>query len=284
MHTEVMITRWEGSHSRSAADSVAEEEPLEIRINGESLAVTMRTPGDDVDLAAGFLLAEGIVREPDEILSMAYCMDPANPDLRNIVNVYLRTGWDSGKDPTNWERRFTSTSSCGLCGKARIEAVACLSPPLPASGFKVSPDLLCSLPELMRSAQQAFDRTGGLHAAGLFDSTGRLLVLREDVGRHNAVDKVVGNELLKERLPLSDRILMVSGRASFEIMQKAAVSRTPVVCAVSAPSSLAVQLARDLNITLVGFLREDRMNIYAAPDRVRSCAPAPVRRRLPPAI
>ncbi len=268
MQAEVTITRWQGDTARESRDTVAAEEPLEIRINGESLAVTMRTPGDDFALAAGFLLAEGIVQTADEIGAMAYCADPENPDLQNIVNVYLASDWNPDVETTRWKRNFTANSSCGLCGKASIEAVRCLAPPLPDSDFRVSVGIIHTLNERLRAAQRVFAQTGGLHAAGLFDGQGTLLALREDVGRHNAVDKLIGAELLAERVPLAERLLMVSGRTSFEIMQKAAVARVPIVCAVSAPSSLAVQLASDLRMTLIGFLRGDTMNVYAGAERV----------------
>ncbi|HZO89988.1 MAG TPA: formate dehydrogenase accessory sulfurtransferase FdhD [Chthonomonadaceae bacterium] len=272
MQAEVPITRWEGDTARESVDSVVVEEPLEIRINGESLTVTMRTPGDDFALAAGLLFTEGIIRSADDIGGMAYCTDPDNPHLQNIVNVYLAGDWRPDQERGRWQRSFMATSSCGLCGKASIEAVRCFAPPIAASDFRVSVGVVRCLSERMRAAQRVFARTGGLHAAGLFDQEGALLVLREDVGRHNAVDKLLGAELLAERIPLSERILMVSGRTSFEIMQKAAVAGAPVVCAVSAPSSLAVQLARELNMTLIGFLRGDTMNVYAGAERVYSGA------------
>ena len=268
MHAEVAITRWEGDRAREDVDTVVVEEPLEIRIHGESLTVTMRTPGDDFALAAGLLFAEGIVRGPDEIGAMAYCEDPENPELQNIVNVYLEAGWPQDTEAARWKRNFLANSSCGLCGKASIEAVRCLAPPLPPSEFRVSVGVIGQLSDRLRAAQRIFAKTGGLHAAGLFDGAGNLLALREDVGRHNAVDKLIGSELLAGRAPLSERILMVSGRTSFEIMQKAAVARIPIVCAVSAPSSLAVQLARDLHMTLIGFLRGDTMNVYAGAERL----------------
>jgi FdhD protein len=268
MQAEVPITRWEGDTARASRDTVVVEEPLEIRVNGENLTVTMRTPGDDFALTAGLLLAEGIVQSAEDIGAMAYCADPEDPQLQNIVNVHLDTGWNRDAETTRWKRNFTATSSCGLCGKASIEAVKCLAPPLPASDFRVPIGVFRAFDAQLRAAQRIFARTGGLHAAGLFDGAGTLLALREDIGRHNAVDKLIGGELLAERLPLAERILMVSGRTSFEIMQKAAVARIPVLCAVSAPSSLAVQLAQDLNMTLIGFLRGDTMNIYAGAERI----------------
>lgn len=266
MHTEVTITRWQGDDSRRSFDQVAVEEPLEIRINGESLSVTMRTPGDDFALAAGFLHAEGIIHSGEEIGSMAYCSDPENPELQNIVNVFLDAGWQS--EDRRWKRNFTATSSCGLCGKASIESVRLHAAPLDSRCFQVPAAVIRSLPDRLRAAQRTFEKTGGLHAAGLFDGEGALLSVREDVGRHNAVDKLIGAELLADRVPLGERIMMVSGRTSFEIVQKAAVARVPVLCAVSAPSSLAVQLARDLNMTLIGFLRGENMNVYVGEDRV----------------
>jgi FdhD protein len=267
---DVRIVRWEGDTNRDSADAVVVEEPLEIRVNDESLVVTMRTPGDDFALAAGFLFAEGIVRSSWDIAAMGYCAAPGDPDAQNLLNVQLKTGWSSEDAASRWERSFIATASCGVCGKTNIEAARCHAPPLEETEFRVPVGALRGLSERMRAAQRTFERTGGLHAAGLFDREGTLLSLKEDVGRHNAVDKLVGAEVLAGRVPLSERILLVSGRAGFEILQKAAAARIPVVCAVSAPSSQAVQLARDLNMTLVGFLRGDTMNVYASPHRIHA--------------
>lgn len=268
MHQEVRITRWEGALSTKNKDTVVVEEPLEIRINGESLSMTMRTPGDDFALTAGFLLTEGIIQSADEINSMAYCQDPQDASLQNIVNVYLPENWQGDSDPAQWDRRFTATSSCGLCGKTSLEGVRRKVEPLAVSTFQVRAETITSLSDRMREAQKVFAKTGGLHAAALFDAEGRLIALREDIGRHNAVDKLIGAEALEDRMPLEERIMMVSGRTSFEIMQKVAVARVPILCAVSAPSSLAVELAHELNITLIGFLRGDTMNVYSAEERI----------------
>lgn len=268
MHAEIDIIRWEGDAARTSRDTLAVEEPLEIMVNGESLTVTMRTPGDDFALAAGFLFAEGIVQDRWDIQTMGYAAGSADPEWQNIVNVQLKTDRRQEQDPARWQRSFIGTSSCGICGKTSLEAVRCVALPLPAAEFLVPVGVIRGFSEKMRAAQRVFARTGGLHAAGLFDVQGNLLALAEDVGRHNAVDKLIGGEVMGGRIPLSERILMVSGRTSFEIMQKAAVARAPVVCAVSAPSSLAVQLARDLNMTLIGFLRGDTMNVYANAERI----------------
>jgi FdhD protein len=270
MDTRIEIMRWEGDAARACTDSVALEEPLEILLNGESLAVTMRTPGDDFALTAGFLFAESLIRSAWDIQAMGYCGVPDDPDAQNLLHVALKAEGNPAFARARLQRNFLATSSCGVCGKASLAAAQCLAPPLPDSDFCVPVAALRAQNAQMRAAQSTFDRTGGLHAAGLFTEEGALLSLREDVGRHNAVDKLIGTEVLAGRMPLNDRILMVSGRSSFEIMQKAAMARIPVVCAVSAPSSLAVRLARDLNMTLIGFLRGDTMNIYAGAERVRS--------------
>lgn len=249
---------------RHRTDALAGEEPLEIRAAGPGqepvrVAVTMRTPGDDFELAAGFLITEGLVA-PDGIDAVAYCEDP-DAQHYNVVTVRTRTPFDLGTA----ERNFFATSSCGICGKATLEAVTVRCTPLPP-GPKVSADALLAMPDALRERQQVFDRTGGLHAAGLFDPDGGLCLLREDVGRHNAVDKVVGAVAL-ETGP-SGQVLLVSGRLSFEIVQKAAVARIPIICAISAPSSLAVSAADELGVTAIGFLRPGGLNIYTHPDRV----------------
>ncbi|MDQ2730529.1 MAG: formate dehydrogenase accessory sulfurtransferase FdhD [Armatimonadota bacterium] len=268
MHTKVKMTRWEGARSSTNEDTVVVEEPLEIRINGESFSVTMRTPGDDFALTAGFLLAEGVIRSAEEINSMAYCQDPQAAALQNIVNVYLPEDWQGEGEPGRWDRRFAATSSCGLCGKTSLEGVLKKVEPLPASSFRVRAEVVTCLSSRMREAQKVFAMTGGLHAAALFDGVGRLIALREDIGRHNAVDKLIGAEALACRMPLEERVMMVSGRTSFEIMQKVAVARVPILCAVSAPSSLAIELAEELNITLIGFLRGETMNVYSGEERI----------------
>jgi len=246
------------------------EEPLEIRVAGRPMAITMRTPGDDMDLAAGFLVSEGVVSQAADLRSMRFCAD-ANADdgnTYNILDVDLTPGV-TPPDPS-LERSFYTTSSCGLCGKASLDAVRTKAK-FDVSGdpLVVAASVLSSLPDRLREAQRVFDRTGGLHAAALFTATGDTLVLREDVGRHNAVDKVVGWALREDQLPLRSTILLVSGRASFELTQKAWMAGIPLLAAVSAPSSLAVDLAQEAGMTLVGFLRGETMNVYANEHRVR---------------
>ncbi|HEV7207950.1 MAG TPA: formate dehydrogenase accessory sulfurtransferase FdhD [Mycobacteriales bacterium] len=249
-------------------DSLAAEEPLEIRIGGVPLAITMRTPGQDMDLAAGFLVSEGVVSVCDELAVMRFCAG-ADVDGRNSYNVLECVLADGVPAPDpSVARAFYTTSSCGLCGKASIDAVRTRSRHPVGPGPELAPALLAALPDRLRAAQRVFDATGGLHAAGLFDAAGELLVMREDVGRHNAVDKVIGWALRENRLPLSDCVLLVSGRASFELVQKASMAGIPVLAAVSAPSSLAAELADEAGITLVGFLRGTTMNVYAHPARL----------------
>ncbi len=250
-------------------DTLTVEEPLEIRVGGKPLTITMRTPGDDFDLAAGFLVGEGVVRAAADIRSIRYCAG-ATADGGNTYNV-LDVGLADGVAPpdASVERNFYTTSSCGLCGKASLDAVrTTVTWPAAADPFVTDPATLTRMPDELRAAQRVFDRTGGLHAAGLFDADGKLLCLREDVGRHNAVDKVVGWAARDGRLPVSGTALMVSGRASFELVQKAAMAGIPLLAAVSAPSSLAVDLAEELGLTLVGFLRGTSMNVYTRPDRL----------------
>ena len=267
---EARVTVVEGAASTTRRDRLATEEPLEIRAAGPgqepvSVAVTMRTPGADMELAAGFLFTEGLVESADEIAQIRYCgLEVPEEQRYNIVTVHLRRPFDSGV----LQRNFYATSSCGVCGKASIEAIEVRCAALPP-GPVVGRELITSLPGLLRGDQRVFDVTGGLHAAGLFDASGALAVLREDVGRHNALDKVVGNALLEGRVPESEAIVIVSGRASFELVQKAAVAGIPILCAVSAPSTLAVDTARRLGLTLVGFLRGDRFNVYTHPERIR---------------
>jgi FdhD protein len=252
------------------ADTLVAEEPLEIRLNGKPLAITMRTPGDDFALAAGFLVSEGVLGSADELANIVYCagatVDGSN--TYNIVDVRLAPGV-TVPDIT-LERNVYTTSSCGLCGKASLDAVRTTArwtiadnPPV-----RIEPELLFTLPDRLRAAQQVFDRTGGLHAAALFTAEGELLDVREDVGRHNAVDKIVGRAVQEGMLPLANTILMVSGRASFELAQKAVMAGIPVLAAVSAPSSLAVDLADEAGLTLVGFLRGTSMNVYAGEERI----------------
>lgn len=248
-------------------DRLAIEEPLEIRLDGRSVSVVMRTPGEDHELAAGLLFTEGILTGKEEIKEIAHCVDPDNPKLCNIIDVRAKTPIALAE--RGWQRNFVSSSSCGLCGKLTIESVHLHAPPVD-DRLRVSIRVLLSLPDRLRSGQAGFDETGGLHAAGLFDPEGRLLIVREDIGRHNAVDKIIGHALLNDELPLSGRILMVSGRTSFEIVQKALMARIPFVAAVSAASSLAVELAESSRMGLVGFLRGEAMNAYAGAGRIGS--------------
>jgi FdhD protein len=258
------VSEWSGGNVRRLEDYLAAEEPLEIQIGRQPLVVTMRTPGNDEDLAAGFLLTEGIIRERKQLAALA---QPKG--ARNLIRVKLARGV---KIPAAMlRRRFAANSSCGVCGKDSIDAVRARGIRALPAGFQISADVLCRLPDLARESQETFGRTGGLHAAALFSAEGRLLVLREDIGRHNAVDKVIGWALLNDRLPLGDCVLMVSGRGGFEIIQKAIVAGIPVAASVSAPSSLAVQLARRMNLTLVGFLRGRRFVIYSGEDRLLQC-------------
>jgi FdhD protein len=260
------------------ADAVATEEPLEIQLSYEkrgglrvskSVSVTMRTPGADAELAAGFLLTEGIVTRRDQIAEIVpAAARPGGPLHGHSVTVVLAPGVEV--DLRGLERHFYTTSSCGVCGKASLEALAAIAPvPLVPGEPQIDPGLLPQLPDRLRRSQRIFEQTGGLHAAALFDETGTLLAVREDVGRHNAVDKLIGSEWLEDRLPLSRCVLLVSGRASFELMQKAIMAGIPFLAAVGAPSSLAVAVARRFNATLVGFLRDDRCNVYAGADRLR---------------
>jgi len=250
-------------------DAVAVEEPLEIRVAGRPFSVTMRTPGSDMELAAGFLVGEGVVSEREHVRAQRYCAG-TGPDGLNTYNV-LDVDLDPSVPPpdASLERSVYTSSSCGVCGKASLEAVRTAARwSVAEDPVRISPTLLSALPDRLRDAQKVFDRTGGLHAAGLFTAGGELLCLREDVGRHNAVDKVVGWALLQGRLPLRGTVLMVSGRASFELVQKAWTAGIPVLAAVSAPSSLAVDLAEEAGLTLVGFLRGTSMNVYSRSDRV----------------
>jgi FdhD protein len=245
----------------SEEDRLAVEEPLEIRLGNRPISVTMRTPGHDQELAVGFLFTEGIVRSPADIAAI---IGP-DRDSANVVSVRLRRGVRF--DHSRLKRHFYATSSCGVCGKTALQAIRVKNKPI-SSNLRIPLSLLYLLPERLREEQETFAETGGLHAAALFDAEGHLLYLREDVGRHNAVDKVVGAALLERALPLDRRLLMVSGRTSFEIMQKALAARVPIVAAVSAPSSLAVAFAREFKMTLVGFLRGRSCNVYSGKERI----------------
>ena len=273
------VERVTGQTSRQVLDCLAIEEPLEIQLTygpsssrqTRSISVTMRTPGNDFDLAAGFLMTEGVIRDANDIEQITYAGDsfsesPQGMDAlklgskQNIVRVDLAT--DVAVNLGSIQRNFYTTSSCGICGKASLLALRTVCPPRAPNNFSFDAQLLYRLPERLRAFQGVFDRTGGLHGAGLFDAAGNLLALREDVGRHNAVDKLIGSEFLADRTPLRDRLLLLSGRASFELLQKALMGGFPMVVAVGAPSSLAVQVAKEFDITLVGFLRESHFNIY----------------------
>jgi FdhD protein len=279
---QIPVEKVTGQSSQEMLDSLAIEEPLEIQLaygprdsrQMRSISVTMRTPGNDFDLAAGFLMTEGVVRDANDIEQIAYGGDsfkggtvtPQSMDVLtlgskdNIVRVDLAA--EVAVNLGSLQRNFYTTSSCGICGKASLLALRTVCPPRATNNFRIDAQLLYRLPERLRASQGVFDRTGGLHGAGLFDSAGNLLALREDVGRHNAVDKLIGSEFLADRTPLRDRLLLLSGRASFELLQKALMGGFPMVASVGAPSSLAVQVAREFDITLIGFLRESHFNIY----------------------
>jgi FdhD protein len=263
------VSEWDEGKVRRKDDYLAAEEPLEIRIGDHPLSVTMRTPGDDLDLAAGFLLTEGLIQRREQIVALEHDPgDPENPGANrgNVVRAELDP--ESLPDFEKMRRHFFAASSCGICGKASIDSVRARSMQPPNPDFRLDPKVLVKLPDTLRASQAVFGRTGGLHAAALFDAKGELLVLREDIGRHNAVDKVIGWALRNDRMPLANVALLVSGRGGFEIIQKAIVAGLPVVASVSAPSSLAVQLAREMSLTLIGFLRGERFVVYAGDDRL----------------
>jgi FdhD protein len=289
--SETTVEKVKGRISQQVKDSLAIEEPLEIQLNygqseareTRSISVTMRTPGNDFDLAAGFLMTEGVIQDANSVEKIGYAGDffdekaqpPQVMDMlklgskQNTVRVDLAPEVEVNLG--SLQRNFYTTSSCGICGKASLLALRTVCPPRTTNNFRMDAQLLYRLPERLRASQGVFDRTGGLHGAGLFDSAGNLLALREDVGRHNAVDKLIGAEFLADRTPLRDRLLLLSGRASFELLQKALMGGLPMVAAVGAPSSLAVQVAKDFDITLVGFLREDHFNIYHGSERIVGC-------------
>lgn len=259
--------------TRTRVDTLAVEEPLEVRLGGDVLNVTMRTPGNDFDLVAGWLVAEGLVREQSDLVSASYCagLDEDGRQTYNVVEVTLAEG--VGGRANRPARSTWTSSACGVCGASSLDAVRVASPyDVAADDVEVDAGLLSSLPDRLRGFQSVFEQTGGLHAAGLFDATGDLLCVREDVGRHNAVDKVVGWALREGRLPLRGHVLQVSGRASFELVQKAVVAGIPVLSAVSAPSSLAAELAEETGLTLAGFVRGGSFNLYSHAGRVRSPA------------
>lgn len=257
---------------RTRSDTLAIEEPLEIRVQAgrerKTVAVTMRTPGSDFELASGFLYAEGVIAGRNDVESVRYCVDPdvGQEQQFNVVTVDLTS--DGLPELGSLERHFYTTSACGVCGKASLDAIATLGGPTLGSGPKVNADIVVSLPGRLREAQRIFSKTGGLHAAALFEADGELIEAREDVGRHNAMDKLVGWGVLEEKLPFTDRVVLVSGRASFELLQKALRAGASFFCAVSAPSSLAVDVAKRFGMTLVGFLREETFNVYAGEERL----------------
>jgi FdhD protein len=273
---DVAMQRVAGTARVPGRDCLAVEEPLEIRLEyghgpertKRTLTVTMRTPGSDVELAVGFLFAEGLIRHRRDVVQAESCGLPAGPlGLRNRVRVELAP--DVKVAAALLERNFMTTSSCGLCGKASIEALPAVNRARLPDGFVVPSAMVHDLPGRVRAAQAVFDRTGGLHAAALFDAAGNVLDVREDVGRHNAVDKLVGAQWLAAAVPLRDRLIFVSGRAGYELVQKALAARIPILAAVGAPSSLAADLARDANMTLLGFVRDGRFNVYSGAQRLR---------------
>lgn len=266
--TSVRVCAIDGGTVRERPDKVVTEEPMEIRLHGpgqepQPLAVTMRTPGSDFELAVGFCQTEGLLSSHEDLDTVAYCLAGDGEQEYNVVTVKVRTPVDR----TGRQRAFTVNASCGLCGTTTLDEVEQHCEPVSA-GPRVARSVIATLPEQLRSAQIVFDDTGGLHAAARFTPDGDLVAVREDVGRHNAVDKLVGHALLERQLPLADDVLMVSGRVSFEIVQKAAMAGIPVLCAVSAPSSLAVDAARRFGQTLVGFVRGDAANVYTHPERI----------------
>ncbi len=268
--TQARVWVVENGKMRSRLDYLTTEEPLEIRLVSphRPIAVTMRTPGADFELAAGFLYSEGVINSRADIQRLSYCVDTEldGEQKYNIVNVELKEDLNPNLQPL--ERHFYTTSACGVCGKASLEALRLRDCPEIPPQPTVTPEIIYSLPEKLRAAQGVFNTTGGLHAAALFDAQGQLLTLREDVGRHNALDKLIGSALLSDELPLNNHIVMVSGRSSFEILQKCTVAGVPIICAVSAPSSLAVSVAKEFGITLIGFLRGERFNVYSGLERI----------------
>jgi FdhD protein len=259
------VQEWKEGIVQRQLDSLVAEEPLEIRVNGVPLSVTMRTPGNDLELAAGFLLTEGIIQNGKQIVALDYV--PIEKQAKqNVVNVQLSD--DAEYDARHLQRNFFAASSCGICGKASIDSIRVRGIRAPNAEFRITPEILCETPERLRESQAIFGRTGGLHGAALFDKEGKLIEVREDVGRHNAVDKVIGWTLLNPGADLSERMMLVSGRGGFEIVQKCLVAGIPLLASVSAPSSLAVRLAREFQMTFVGFLRGKRFVVYAGEERL----------------
>jgi FdhD protein len=264
----VRVLHWQGNEQGEREEHLTIEEPFEIHMDGRSIAIIMRTPGHDHELALGFLLTEGIILCREDVLDLHDACDVEGLPLANVVELTLRAERREGV--RNATRHFAVSASCGLCGKESIADVLCASEPLPGDDLRIPAALLYGLPEQLRKAQSVFTHTGGLHAAGLFTPQGELVLLREDVGRHNALDKLIGYGLLHHTLPYSRLILLVSGRTSFEIIQKALRARIPCIAAISAPSSLAVELAAQSGITLIGFLRDHTMNVYTHAERVKA--------------
>jgi len=261
-----LVQEWNGGRVRAVQDYLVGEEPLQIRVGKHPLSVTMRTPDHDIELATGFLFTEGIIQRREQIISLDHADDCKPTERGNIIQVELAN--DVALDFEGTRRNFFASSSCGICGKASIESARARGIRAPNPHFRVDAEVLCGIPDTLRSAQQIFGRTGGLHAAGLFDASGKLLAEREDIGRHNAVDKIIGWALRESRVPLSENVLMVSGRGGFEIIQKAAMAGLPVMASVSACSSLAVQFAREVGMTLIGFLRDKRFVVYSGGERL----------------
>jgi FdhD protein len=266
----VQVTHWKDHVQEQLEDHVTVEEPFEVRVNHRSLAVIMRTPGHDSELAMGFLFTERVIQQAGDVRTIEEAMDDDGLPLANVVNVdlYLEKQQGSFTQVDHFERRFAVSASCGLCGKNSIDDLMLTVPALKVEGLRISISCIYELTRQLRIGQDVFTHTGGLHAAGLFTSTGELCLLREDVGRHNAVDKIIGYGLLHNTLPYSRHILVVSGRTSYEIIQKALLARIPCIAAISAPSSLAVELADQAGITLIGFLRDHTMNVYTHPERI----------------
>jgi len=266
---QVNIIHWQGDAQQGRDEQVTVEEPFELRVHGRSLAVIMRTPGHDSELAMGFLFTEGVITHSDEVLTLEAAYDDDGLPLANVLAVALRSQEQQDTTrPAAFERHFAVSASCGLCGKNSIADLITTTPPLALDTLRFPATMLYELVARLRSEQAVFNHTGGLHAAGLFDEQGTLLLLREDIGRHNAVDKLIGHGLLHGMYPYRRHILLVSGRTSFEILQKALLARIPCVVAISAPSSLAVELAEKSGITLVGFLRDRSLNVYTHPERI----------------
>jgi len=272
--TTVRVLEYRDHSLFTKMDYVATEEPLEIRVIHGSydapvtskVALSMRTPGNDFELALGFLYSEGVIRSRDDVERVSYCTDPNEPQRFNIVNVRLKVGVKF--DPSNLSRNVFTSSACGVCGKATLENLKTVCPTKPLGEITLNPSFIASLSEKLKLSQRFFLRTGGVHASALFEQDGSLLLIRDDVGRHNAMDKLIGSLLLEKKLPASNKLVMVSGRASFELVQKAILAGIPVLVAVGAPSSLAVELAQEYNLTLIGFLRDDKFNVYSGFERI----------------